>query len=88
MQPPVVGPDASWPGLSLHSGQTLAGPDFGANTPMFHWCYVRGVRNVPLAVFVLMNLLLVGTLGSTVGHRLLGIRVVRIGGAGAGLSSR
>ena len=38
----------------------------------------------PLAVFVLMNLMLVGTLGSTVGHRLLGIRVVRVGGASAG----
>ena len=38
----------------------------------------------PLVVFVLMNLLLVGTLGSTIGHRLLGIRVVRIGGASTG----
>jgi len=38
----------------------------------------------PLAVFALMNLLLVGTLGSTIGHRLLGLRVVRLGGAGAG----
>lgn len=38
----------------------------------------------PLAVFVVMNLLLVGTLGSTIGHRLLGIRVVRLGGASAG----
>ena len=38
----------------------------------------------PLAVFVLMNLLLVGTLGSTIGHRLLGIRIVRLGGASAG----
>jgi uncharacterized RDD family membrane protein YckC len=38
----------------------------------------------PLAVFVVMNLLLVGTLGSTIGHRLLGIRVVRLGGAAAG----
>jgi uncharacterized RDD family membrane protein YckC len=38
----------------------------------------------PLAVFVLMNLLLVGTVGSTMGHRLLGLRVVRLGGAGAG----
>jgi uncharacterized RDD family membrane protein YckC len=38
----------------------------------------------PLVVFVLMNLLLVGTLGSTIGHRLLGIRVVRIGGTAAG----
>jgi len=38
----------------------------------------------PLAVFVVMNLLLVGTLGFTIGHRLLGIRVVCVGGASAG----
>jgi uncharacterized RDD family membrane protein YckC len=38
----------------------------------------------PLAVFVLMNLLLVGTLGCTIGHRLLGIRVVGRRGAAAG----
>jgi uncharacterized RDD family membrane protein YckC len=38
----------------------------------------------PLAVFVLMNLLLVGTVGFTIGHRLLGIRVVRLDGASAG----
>jgi uncharacterized RDD family membrane protein YckC len=38
----------------------------------------------PLAIFVLMNVLLVGTLGSTMGHRLLGLRVVRVGGASAG----
>ena len=38
----------------------------------------------PLVVFVLMNLLLVGTLGSTIGHRLLGLRVVRLDGASAG----
>jgi uncharacterized RDD family membrane protein YckC len=38
----------------------------------------------PLAVFVLMNVLLVGTLGSTIGHRLVGIRVVRIDGTSAG----
>ena len=38
----------------------------------------------PLAVFVVVNLLLVGTLGSTIGHRLLGIRVVRLDGTTAG----
>jgi uncharacterized RDD family membrane protein YckC len=38
----------------------------------------------PLAIFVLMNVLLVGTLGSTMGHRLLGLRVVRVGGASTG----
>jgi uncharacterized RDD family membrane protein YckC len=39
----------------------------------------------PLVVFVLMNLLLVGTLGCTLGHRLLGLRVVRTDGGSAGL---
>jgi uncharacterized RDD family membrane protein YckC len=39
----------------------------------------------PLGVFILMNLLLVGTLGSTIGHRLLGIRVFRIDGSNCGL---
>jgi uncharacterized RDD family membrane protein YckC len=34
---------------------------------------------VPLAVFAVENLLLVGTLGSTVGHRALGLRVVQAG---------
>jgi uncharacterized RDD family membrane protein YckC len=38
----------------------------------------------PLAVFVVMNVVLVGTLGSTIGHRLLGIRVVRLDGVSAG----
>ena len=38
----------------------------------------------PLAVFVVMNVLLVGTMGSTIGHRLFGIRVVALGGASAG----
>jgi len=39
---------------------------------------------LPLAVFVVENLLLVGTVGFTIGHRLLGLRVVRLGGGLAG----
>jgi uncharacterized RDD family membrane protein YckC len=39
---------------------------------------------LPLAVFVVENVLLVGTVGFTVGHRLLGLRVVRLNGALAG----
>ena len=35
---------------------------------------------VPLAVFAVENLLLVGTLGFTVGHRLLGLRVLSMTG--------
>lgn len=38
----------------------------------------------PLAVFVVMNVLLVGTMGSTIGHRLFGIRVVALSGASPG----
>jgi RDD family. len=36
------------------------------------------------AVFAVENILLVGTAGFTIGHRLLGIRVVRLRGASAG----
>lgn len=35
---------------------------------------------LPLVVFLVENVLLVGTLGSTLGHRLLGLRVVRVSG--------
>lgn len=38
----------------------------------------------PLVVFVVMNVILVGTVGSTIGHRLLGLQVVRVGGGYAG----
>jgi uncharacterized RDD family membrane protein YckC len=36
------------------------------------------------ALFAVENILLVGTVGFTIGHRLMGIRVVRLGGASAG----
>ena len=38
---------------------------------------------VPL-VFLAENILLVGTVGFTIGHRIMGMRVVRLGGAPAG----
>jgi len=38
-----------------------------------------------LGVFALENVALVGTIGTTVGHRLLGLRVVRLGGRAAGI---
>ena len=37
-----------------------------------------------LAVFAAEQMLLVGTLGSSIGHRLVGIHVVRLGGGPAG----
>ena len=37
-----------------------------------------------LAVFAVEQVLLIGTLGYSIGHRLLGIHVVRLGGAPAG----
>ncbi|HET7658788.1 MAG TPA: RDD family protein [Oryzihumus sp.] len=39
---------------------------------------------LPLAVFFAENVTLVGTVGFTVGHRIMGLRVVRLGGAPAG----
>lgn len=39
---------------------------------------------VPLAVFALEQVLLVGTLGHSLGHRLLGLHVQREGGGDAG----
>nr|WP_279671980.1 RDD family protein [Flexivirga meconopsidis] len=38
----------------------------------------------PLAVFLVENVLLVGTLGSTVGHRIMGLHVSKVTGAAAG----
>lgn len=46
------------------------------------------LRHVPFAtllVFAVENVLLVGTVGSTIGHRIAGIRVTRVGGAPIGL---
>jgi uncharacterized RDD family membrane protein YckC len=37
-----------------------------------------------LAVFAAEQILLIGTLGYSIGHRVLGIQVVRLGGAPAG----
>lgn len=37
-----------------------------------------------LAVFAVEQVLLIGTLGYSIGHRLVGIHVVRLGGAPAG----
>jgi uncharacterized RDD family membrane protein YckC len=39
----------------------------------------------PVLVLFVENVLLVGTLGATVGHRLLGMRVETLAGAGPGL---
>jgi len=39
----------------------------------------------PLGVLALENVALVGTIGTTIGHRVLGLRVVRLGGGVAGI---
>ncbi len=40
----------------------------------------------PLGVLAVENVVLVGTIGMTVGHRLLGLRVVRLGGGAVGIA--
>lgn len=48
------------------------------------WGEVAGAEAfLPLLVFFVENLILVATLGTTVGHRLLGLRVVGLGRNGA-----
>lgn len=47
------------------------------------WGRVSGPEAfLPLAVFLVENLVLVATVGTTVGHRLLGLRVVSVDGDG------
>ncbi|HWC23807.1 MAG TPA: RDD family protein [Flexivirga sp.] len=43
-----------------------------------------GTSWAPLAVFFVENVLLVGTLGSTLGHRIMGMHVAKVSGAPAG----
>jgi uncharacterized RDD family membrane protein YckC len=62
--------------------QLIAGALFHVPLPF------RGVASgsdslVLLAVFAVENLLLVGTLGSTIGHRVVGLRVVSLDGRAA-----
>jgi uncharacterized RDD family membrane protein YckC len=45
----------------------------------------NGLQWVALGVFTVYNALLVGLLGGSVGHRLLGLKVVRLDGTDAGL---
>lgn len=47
------------------------------------WGEVAGLQAfVPLGLFFVLNVVLVTTLGTTIGHRLLGIRVVSLDGDG------
>ena len=47
------------------------------------WGQVSGVQAfAPLALFLVLNLVLVTTMGATIGHRLLGLRVVSLDGDG------
>lgn len=45
---------------------------------------LRNVPFAPLLVFAVENVLLVGTAGYTIGHRLVGIRVTRVDGSPIG----
>lgn len=47
------------------------------------WGQVSGTQAfVPLGLFFLLNVILVTTIGTTIGHRLLGVRVVSLYGDG------
>lgn len=57
--------------------------DWAASSLIAAWLLPQNVWG-PLLVFAVVNLLLVGTTGGTPGHRLLGMRVVRLDGSWAG----
>lgn len=46
----------------------------------YRWGDTGGASFLPLAVFFVENVLLVGTLGATFGHRLVGLQVVLVAG--------
>ena len=47
--------------------------------------FARGNEFVPLAVLAVMNVILVGSIGFTIGHRLLGLQVRVLGRPGEGV---
>ena len=49
--------------------------------------FFHGDSLVTLGIFALEQILLVGTVGYGLGHRLLGLKVVRLGGGPAGFSA-
>ena len=53
---------------------------FGVPLPFSDPPATQAQSFVVLGVFAVMHLLLVGTLGMTIGHRLVGLRVVNLGG--------
>jgi uncharacterized RDD family membrane protein YckC len=63
-------------GLSLLIARGL----FGVPLPFSDPPATQGQGFIVLAVFGVMHLLLVGSLGTTIGHRVVGLRVVNVGG--------
>jgi uncharacterized RDD family membrane protein YckC len=71
----------SGPGSIAHFGRRLvANGLWGVG-----WQETGGRSFIPLAIFAVENLLLVGTLGTTVGHRIVGIQVHNVAGGRAHL---
>lgn len=94
--PPSSGATQDWPGQRL--GLPEKGPGsvarfgrrFAAIVADWLICYAiagwvfPGTQWGTLVIFALENILLVGTLGFTIGHRLFGMKVERMGGGYAG----
>lgn len=88
---------ASWPGKRL--GLPLAGSgsigrfsrrvlalvvDWGLSS-LISWAFFQYDAFATLGIFVITQVIFVMTLGASIGHRALGLRVVSLGGGGLGL---
>lgn len=88
-----LGMPLSGPGSIAHFGRRLVGVVIDwllclliANALWgVGWQETGGRSFIPLAVFAVENLLLVGTLGTTIGHRVVGIQVRNVAGGRAHL---
>lgn len=78
-------------GLPAEGSGSLARPgrrivalviDWGLCLLIANWLFDEAAFAI-LAIFAVENLLLVGTLGSTVGHRIMGLRVIAVDGTWA-----
>lgn len=79
----LIGIAVDWLLCLVISSAFLADPDIlGQDPTPVERALFAGAPFTALAVWAAQHLLLVATLGSTIGHRIVGLRVVREDGAG------
>ncbi len=78
----LVGVGIDWVLCLMISSAFFADPAIiGADPTAVERVLLAGAPFATLAVWALQHLVLVATLGTTIGHRVMGVRVVRVDGA-------